>query len=126
MITSGLPIRPSVNLGFDSPRNNFGGFLYNVITSGVGVPNQRVYFPMTLYVDETNQQQPGLWFNPYGTTWTIITDGSKGAIQVIKYVSDPNIESLVPNNPAIEALAYSEANPSYPTYKWNTQSQTWS
>jgi len=44
--------------------------------------------------------------------------------QVYHYISDPNAEGLVPDNQALDAVAYAH-NGSGPTFGWDTDTKTW-
>lgn len=66
----------------------------------------------TLYVPDLKHPDPA----------SIGTTGGGG--QIVYYVSDPNTESLVPDDPTAEAIATKEDGAG-PFYTWNITLQTW-
>jgi hypothetical protein len=103
-----------------APTINTVSILFNsMIIFGVGNPSTTVSVP-TLYINISNNSQ---WFNAGGSNWTELTSATASQ-QVCLYTNNPNTEGVVPANPTIPALAYSQ-NSALPQYTWNITNQNW-
>ena len=70
---------------------------------------------------ETTQYVPGLRHPDAAATYT---SSSSGSAQIVYYTSDPNSESLTPDDVNAEAIATKEDGTG-PIYTWNITLQTW-